>query len=691
VPHLLTLLRARLSDLRTSPSVVELSPLGKMQGQTDTPFGKNLYGITDVATAVAKQADKTFANFNQKLQPNKTHYVMTALLSGMGTGKSAFLDRHATLLHQYCCNEALRELLKPENHPLVLNVTLNSGSDYSAEEGTAYSGAVSIAKRLVYAYTKAPWGSVMAARTDGVVDPRAVLEMIVDHHRSVCRMAEDKQMIVVVNVDEVNQIHSRLDKTAADERVRELVSALRLLSMAGVKGATGVGPAVLCLLAGTANLAFRRSLNGSGIEFIAPSLPLLNSAEVMAVMKDCGVHEKYMSDPSFLQLLENTGGVPRLLRKVLEGLTLQFTESSIAEARSNALQYVEGSHMSLSVAERAALVPYIVLGVPAPPMSSPLVEQSSTSHTFEDLCMSGAIFQEDGRLVMPLLLLQALFPVVGLGDATLIGRLVSSYRERTREGLEMFCALFHALKMQYLSGQPAREVSLENFYRGALMPPQVAALKIRLDKSAEYVVEGRPSDTDTYQFPGKDDAKNKVRAGLLKQGAILLNGRRAPAGDCILANPLVGEKSGVLVRSLCVAHVVRLDLEKVGADYRKVKEAFDTRPELFAYEGCTEVVTVHVSNRELHDDVKIAPEGCIVIGRDQMLKFFGPTFHRGLVSPSRAGALRAGDLPRGYCTTSRGAGGGLTFPSCSPRPVSALPSCSVTGLRLVRSRARRLL
>jgi hypothetical protein len=147
----------------------------------------------------------------------------------------------------------------------------------------------------------------------------------------------------------------------------------------------------------------------------------------------------------------------------LEGLTLQFTESSIAEARSNALQYVEGSHMSLSVAERAALVPYIVLGVPAPPMSSPLVEQSPTSHSFEDLRTSGAIFQENGRLVMPVLLLQALFPVVGPGDATRIGRLVSSYREWTREGLEMFCALFHALRMQYLSGQPAREVSWKTF------------------------------------------------------------------------------------------------------------------------------------------------------------------------------------------------------------------------------------
>ena len=672
-----------------SPSIVELSPKGGMQGQADKPFGKTLYGIAEAAKAVAKLADSTFTNFAQKkVEPNKTHYTMGVLLRGMGTGKSAFLDRHVSLLREHCQNEALKELLLPESHPLVLNVTMNSGSDYLPNQGTD-SGDVIIARRMVYAYTKADWACVAEARGDASL--KEVLGLIVDHHRRVCGMTDDQDMVVVVNVDELNQLHAKLlDKvTAADLRLNEVVSALRLLSMAGVAGTAGVRPTVLCLLAGTGDVAFRRALAGSGIEFIAPNLPLLNSAEVMALMKECAVHEKYLSHPSFLQLLEDTGGVPRLLRKVLEGLTVEFAESSIAEARNNALRYVESGHLTLSLEERAALIPFIVHGVFPPPMTSPLVKHSPTSRTFEDLRMTGAIFQEANQLVMPVLLLEALFPSKGIGAAGLMSRLIFWYHERTWSGFEMFGALFHALKMRHLSEQGAEEVSMEDFYPGAVMPPEVATIKITLQKSATYEVSGQPTDIGTYQFPGTGEAKNKKRVDRLQRGDILLNGVRAPAGDCLIVNPLGGGETGTLVRSLCVSHTVdhlTLGTPKIGEDHRKAKDAFDLNPELFGKD--TKVVSVHLSNRALHAEAKTPREDCIVIGRDQVPKFFGLTFQRGLLSPTHVAALRAADSPRsysrGYCTSSR-AGGSRPF--VQPTPVPPLSACGT----LLRNLARRLL
>lgn len=701
-PHLIQLLKSRLLVMKEYQVPVVLSPSGGMQGQPTGPFGRKLYGVTDVATAVAQLADKTFANFAQhKVEPNKTHYTMGALLSGMGTGKSAFLDHHVSLLCENCKNEALQELLTPNRRPLVLNLTLNSSTGYTAAEGAADSGSISIARRLVYAYTREDWDVIQAAKVDGIFSPRAVLDLIAHHHRTVCAMPDDQPMVVVVNVDEVNQVHTQLQKTAADLRVREMVVALRQLSMHGTTGARGVGSAVMCLLAGTGSVDFRDAMKGSGVEYVTHRLPLLNNAEVLSLMKECGVSDAYLSNPSFLQLLEDTGGVPRVLRKVVEGLTPQFAESSITQARRNAVEYVVGSNTNLNLQERAALVPYVVLGATAPPMTTPLVPQSPANRTFEDLSMNGAIFEEGGKLLMPVLLLEALFPTKGTTDPAFVARLIHWYHQRSWDGFEMFCALFHAAKMQHLREQPQQEVSLEKFYDGALMPPSVASLTIKLEKGAAYEVVGNPSDTKTYQFPGRDDTRNKASVARLIEGAILLNGKRAPAGDCLLTNPLGADKPGVLVRSLCVSHTVgdlKLDEKKILDDHNKAKEAFKEHSDLFAEWGGAEVVTVHLSNRELNEDAKTPRDGCVVIGRDQVRSFFGPTFHRGLLSPGSAAALWSRTSVRAHSTAASHMGGSRLkgpphspFPRSVPAPAPALPSHSAAGLRLVRSLVRRLL
>jgi hypothetical protein len=129
----------------------------------------------------------------------------------------------------------------------------------------------------------------------------------------------------------------------------------------------------------------------------------------------------------------------------------------------------------------------------------------------------------------------------------------------------------------------------------------------------------------------------------------------------------------------------------IDGDHTKARDTFAQYPQLFAKVGATEVVTVHVSNRELREDTKALRDGCIVISRDEIPKFFGPTFQRGLLSPTYAAAARSAGSPRAYCTASRAGGSRLTRASGSLRRVPALPSCSVAGLRLVRNLVRRLL
>ena len=113
--------------------------------------------------------------------------------------------------------------------------------------------------------------------------------------------------------------------------------------------------------------------------------------------------------------------------------------------------------------------------------------------------------------------------------AALMSMLIYLYRERTWSGFEMFGVLFHALKMQHLSEQGEEEVSMEDFYKGGVMPPEVATIKIKLQKSARYEMSGQPTNIGTDQFPGRDKAKNEELVDKLQRGDILLNGLSEPA------------------------------------------------------------------------------------------------------------------------------------------------------------------
>lgn len=196
-----------------------------MEEQADRLFGKKLYGIDKVAEQFASHANKIFTNFSTGVPPNKTTYPLASLLSDKGTGKSSFLDRHAELIRKHCENQQLKELLDPKSHPLVLNITLSSGTDYSAEEGSSVSGEDSIARRLVCAYAQAPWEDVRALSV-GSYDLLKVLELIVQHHKQVNKMEAAQKVVVVLNVDDLNQVHrSALDQKKADFRVMEIASA----------------------------------------------------------------------------------------------------------------------------------------------------------------------------------------------------------------------------------------------------------------------------------------------------------------------------------------------------------------------------------------------------------------------------------------------------------------------------------
>ena len=599
-----------------------------------------------VAIKVAEQADKTFTNFSEKKSGNKSHYAVSALLSGKGTGKSAFLDRHTALIREYCKNEKLKTLLDAKNNPLILNSTFNSETPYNFEKEATHSGEVCIARRLVYTYTRVPWKYILSL-TASKKDLDEVLELIVEHHKRVNMMSASDEIVVILNVDELNIVQRELDKTTGDKQVREIAVAMRALSASGILGST-----VISLLAGTARAGFVGAIAGSGIEYISPNLPLLNNAEIMQLMKECKVNEKYLSDPNFLHLLVETGGVPRVVRKVIEVLTMEYSEDRVEEARKYALAYLKEGGESLSLAEVEVLLQYILLNRPAPDLlNRSLVPGSSI--TFEKLLMEGVIFidegkAEDDKLTMPMLRLQSICQDFSLQTGT-INRILFHHRIKSWEGWEMTCALFHSYKMQYLASTGSN-VSMREFYNGVAMSSKVSDITIAIDKNTDYELDGSFTDKNTYQFPGPNKNENNKVVSKLLQGKVVLNGKRAPAGDCIMANPIVTTVSNtdiMCVRALCLSYTsgdLKLDQNKIISDHNKAQAAFKTHSTLFS-STAPEIITVHISNRELHENVEL-PENAIVVSRKDHRKFFGPTLQRGFLSPDFGGPVRSVGKPR---------------------------------------------
>lgn len=609
------------------------------------PFGRKLYGIQDVAKVFADHAGTMYNTFRANLM-SKTTCKIAALLSGKGTGKSAFLDCYPALIAHYCStSDRLRNLVHPASHPLILSVTLGSNTDYTANEAALLSGDDSIARRLVVAYNRAShhaqersWGNICAMQSAGTNDIGSVLKLIIAHHRRVNNIEADKEIVILLNVDKLNQIHDKVhDEKVADHRVQQVIQVLRHLSLNGVQGT-----AVIVLVAGTIRDQYQKALVGSGIERFDSGLPLLNGVESLQAMKDCGVDDRYLTDPRFLQLLEDTGGVPRVLRMVLEGLSVEFDENCINNARDKALAYLEQGSAFLTAREVRVLIPFITLGFGMPLMSSPLHPGSKI--TFETLRRAGAIFPvkvgSDERLSMPMLLLETIGRSLPPPKYALIQRLIHYCRVRSWDGLEMFGALFHAYKMQYYAAYKVPFVTCGDFY-GVSMAPEVASINIHIDSNANYDVSGSQMHSDTYRFPGKDKQKNEDCLVKLRSGQVILNGKGSPGGDCVMLNTCTTDLPTELVRSLHVTHNTDntyLDKTKVGHDRDNAMTTFRN----FAQLAGASVVTVHFSNRQLGGSVVRADyNSSVIICGDELVKFVGPTFQRSLLSATFSEDIRS--------------------------------------------------
>jgi hypothetical protein len=458
------------------------------------------------------------------------------------------------------------------------------------------------------------------------------VKLISRHHKRTHGLDESAQIAILINVDELNQISSEPLKadTSSHQILRRITYALRTLSMTGIDGISPVFP----LLAGTAHKHFIESISGSGISFVDASMPALSSDQVLEALRGCGVPEEYFSNPDFLRLLDESGGIPRVIRIILNELTVEYNPSCIEEGRKKALVYLK-TRLSFNNEAITELLAAVVLGEGCD-LLSPI---PGSKLTFVELQEIGVVFMkpfgEVYQVTMPLLSLRALchrhrkhHP-----DAQIVLTMLNTLKNTDWVKFEHFCAHFSAYKMKYLALSGPPRVTMGDFY-GVDMAPEVAELQIELSAGKQYGTEVMTARVDRKSFPMKNEtslAKDKLSADTsfesLLSGKVIVNLKGAPV-DCMMVDPL--SSGDMLVRAICISHTtddLTLTQKKLDSDHTKALNAVKGSVLL----NKAMFVTVHISNRKFHKNL-VHNKDSVVIGQDNLCDFFGPVLSRGMWS-----------------------------------------------------------
>jgi len=626
----------------------------KGQDSKQRSFGKTFLGVEEIKKIIAKLADEKYKFFHLGEQSSE-NFIIPALLSGMGTGKSSMLDHHLEALREHCTDTGLKALL--ERAPLVLSITLNSKMGFSNGEKNDPPDRI-LARRILASYCYIDFDSHTISRlslVSGVLSE--ILELIVEHHKAVHGLDATDEIAILINVDELNHISTVKDykanvlqtsdgRSASEIMVRDIADIIRKLSMKGINGSP-----VIPLIAGTAHLNLLNALDGSGIELSPQSMPVLTSEQVFATLRNCGVSEQYLKNADFLRLLDQSGGIPRIIRRMFEQLTVNYDPRCIPYARKAALEYLNSKSGVMSVEASLGLIPTVVLGERVV-----LNKQIPGSmETYDSLQKRGAVWlvpvESDMYLVtIPLLSLRVLVDK-NVEDA--ISRRVSEVLDILDHmdwgTFELFCASVSALKMYRLS-RTLPSVTMRKFYGDVDMSPEVAKLEIQLSATKDYCTERLNSSMYSRFPPLPDQAKDATKAektetaavGFLTRGKTIINVEGASV-DCVMVDPLTKKPDEMLVRALCIAYTdkdLELSKKKFDADREKAILAFETCS-TYSNAKC---ITVHFTNRTVSKDIALCSKGCtacaektciknsIVVGQHNLAAFFGPVLARGMWS-----------------------------------------------------------
>ena len=678
------------------------------QDEEDAKFGETMFGTEKISKQVSETAQEMFEYFTKNIKV-KECFPASVLVSGLGTGKSTFLDQHLNILRENCTNPKLLTLLNDDHYPLVLNVTFNNDTSFtSSEQG---DGNICLSRRLLQGYFNIPWSKALEL----TVPTGLALDTILYHHKKMYNISPTDQVAIIINIDELNNL---LDKRQNEDKImrnrvaQQVVETVHMLQYDGIRNSP-----LLSLFTSTTSECFR----GLRMHCIVSTLPLLTYDQVLCALRLCNVPEDYFKNPEFLQLLTECGGVPRLVRKVLERVSMKYNPDCIASARYHVLDYLSSS-MAYSQELKVVhmLLDNLVLGTPILMLQIPISVSSTTGKmiTYEHLQRYGSVWMNpipntyDSRyqVVIPLLAVPLLCnnhrndPIVQKVTAML--KYFNSL-DCTGMSFEEFCVQYHAFKMNSLAHQPQYEhkavITLGEFYGNIEMNKKLTQLQFKLSKTAQYNVHkarnifpiGISGIERDSSIPSQEGTNCLTIKAIPSNGVIYLNINSNSGSDdatidinAIMRCPLTEKSSQInLIRTLfcttATSTETLLTEKMVKRDRNKAITAVKTCPHYIT----DKIITVHITNSTVSPGLNRRNASSIIIGADNLNKFFGPVLGPAILHSSKQkhtrkySSMRPTLVPTLFPSVS--SSGVSMYSTAKPSTGSAQSRCTLLTRRFV--------
>ena len=181
---------------------------------------------------------------------------------------------------------------------------------------------------------------------------------------------------------------------------------------------------------------------------------------------------QYFQDPTFLRLLDESGGVPREIREMLEQLTLTYDPSSpcIEKGLAAGFEYLAERFEPIANNALVGLLPAVVLGE-ALRLSDKIPGSEVTYESMQHVGVVWLVPLENKlyHATMPLLFLQA---ICQFSSNFKVVAILNTLANTDWRKFELLCAHFSAYKMSCLSFAGHSRVAMSSFYGGGDMSPK---------------------------------------------------------------------------------------------------------------------------------------------------------------------------------------------------------------------------
>jgi hypothetical protein len=574
-----------------------------MVGQTDKLFGSTMIGVDELAIELANRTEERFVD-------NKTiNTPVQVLVCGMGVGKSTFLQNHRQQLLNHCKNTDLVGLL--QNNAIEINITFNS--DYCFNKVYEKNLLKALCKRVILSYFGLEWATTLELPEDYPSMFSHTLQLITKHYNSSKGNAEDRRVVFILNIDEVNYL-------ATDTSHQLMISELLIQLRNEIHELSEKHYFFIPLVALTSIAELADGIVGSGVTTLQHSLKLFTFNESLELLVHCGLPESYAENYEFKRLISDAGGVPRLLRIIFQSLDVNYNANCIEAARRSAKDYLIQKRVPTDSSEVKSLVNCVMQG-------TRVLKLEYSSYQTKGIvwltpCEANGLMS---YVEIPILLLE-MFCEAHSKNVNDVNRtfflnartVLSQLKVKTWEDFENFCATYHAFKRCHVSDSDAC-ISLHDFYGNIDMPNALKGINLTTSARKEISVLALTRRVFDNPKANCDDEISK-----LESGSVLRSGCGAKT-DIVMHD--TDSYGNVVIRAVCCAHTLHslpLNMSKIASDKGKTKtmKKFFSNPQ---------VISIHISNRILREVSEI--EGAIYIGLNEWIRFAGPTIQRNLQSP----------------------------------------------------------